>query len=58
MAVPHTVRLGEDDLRRFLPLLGIPTVYAYLNYHHAAEFTPEELAAEGIRLVAHLIRAH
>lgn len=55
MAVLRTQSvLAEDDLRRFLPLLGIPAVYAYLNYHYAAEFTPEELAAEGVRLVAHL----
>lgn len=46
--------LAEDDLRRFLPLLGIPAIYADLSYHYAEEFTPEELAAEGVRLVAHL----
>jgi len=46
---------AEEDLRRFLPLLGIGAVWADLSYRYWAEFTPDELAAKGVRVAAHLI---
>ena len=45
---------AEDDLRAFLPLIGIAPVYADLSYTYIEEFTPEELADEGVRMATHL----
>ena len=45
---------AEDDLRAFLPLLGIAPVWADLSYRYFEEFTPDELADEGVRIAAHL----
>ena len=45
---------AEDDLRAFLPLIGIAPVYADLSYTYIEEFSPEDLAAAGVRIAAHL----
>ncbi len=45
---------AEDDLREFLPLLGIAPVWADLSYGYFEEFTPDEWADEGVRMAAHL----
>lgn len=45
---------AEDVLRRFLPLIGIPAVYADLNYLYLQEFTREELERAGVCLPHHL----
>lgn len=45
---------AEDDLRRFLPLLGIAPIWADLSYRYIEEFSPQELAEHGVRVAAHL----
>ncbi|MEA3399891.1 MAG: hypothetical protein U9R79_01475 [Armatimonadota bacterium] len=41
---------AEDDLRSFLPLLGIAPIYADLSYRYLVEFTERELAEEGVAM--------
>ena len=53
-ALDQRAVFAEETLANFLPLLGIPAHYAYLDYHHLRDTTPEELAAEKIRFVHEL----
>lgn len=46
---------AEETLAKFLPLVGIPGFYAYLDYDHKEEASPEELAAHGIQFAHHLV---
>jgi hypothetical protein len=53
-ALDQRAVFAEETLAAFLPLLGIPAHYAYLDYRSLDETTPEELAAHGIRFIHHL----
>jgi hypothetical protein len=46
---------AEETLAKFLPLLGIPRFYAYLDYDHKDEASADELAAHGIQFAQHLM---
>jgi hypothetical protein len=46
---------AEETLAKFLPLLGIPSFYAYLDYDHKDEGSDPELAAHGIQFAHHLM---
>jgi hypothetical protein len=46
---------AEETLAAFLPLVGIPGFYAYLDYDHKDEADPNELAAQGIGFAHHLM---
>jgi hypothetical protein len=39
---------SEDLLRKFLQIVDLPSLYAYLNYDYLEEHTREELGGEGI----------
>jgi hypothetical protein len=45
---------AEETLAEFLPLFGIPPFYAYLDYGHHTEASPEELSTHSVRFVHHL----
>ena len=45
---------AEETLAKFLPLLGIPSFYAYLGYDHQSDASPADLAQHGIRFAHHL----
>jgi hypothetical protein len=54
--VLHTKAIfAEEMLAKFLPLVGIPPFYAYLDYDHKDEASPEELSAQGIEFAHHLM---
>ncbi|HEX5105020.1 MAG TPA: hypothetical protein VFV87_14470 [Pirellulaceae bacterium] len=46
---------AEETLARFLPLVGLQTFYAYLDYDHKDEASQDELAAHGIEFAHHLM---
>ncbi len=46
---------AEETLAKFLPLVGIPGFYSYVEYDHKDEATPEELAGHGIQFAQHLM---
>ncbi|MCI0743690.1 MAG: hypothetical protein L0Y72_32060 [Gemmataceae bacterium] len=45
---------AEETLARFLPLVGVASVYAHLSYRYLDEFSKDELVKQGVRLVKHL----
>jgi hypothetical protein len=45
---------AEETLGRFLPLIGIPSYYAYLSYEYLEEFTSDDLAEKSIHFTEHL----
>jgi hypothetical protein len=45
---------AEDDLRRFLPLLGIAAEWADLSYRYCAQCTEPEIAQAGLTMATHL----
>lgn len=46
---------AEETLAQFLPLLGIPGFYAYLDYDHRSDASPAELSQHGIQFAHHLM---
>lgn len=45
---------AEETLAEFLQLVGIAPVFANLSYAYAQEYTMDDLASEGVKMVAHL----
>ncbi|QDT29536.1 hypothetical protein [Gimesia panareensis] len=45
---------AEETLAAFMPLIGVPPIFANLSYRYLEEITTDELAAEGVRMQSHL----
>lgn len=45
---------AEETLAAFLPLIGVPAIFANLSYRYLEEITTDELAAEGVRMQSQL----
>lgn len=48
------VMFAEETLGEFLPLVGIPPIFANLSYEYLVGFPEAELRAANVRMAAHL----
>jgi hypothetical protein len=52
-ALARQTAFAEEDLAVFLPLLGIPALWAHLSYDNLPEMSPSRLQEAGIILAEH-----
>lgn len=52
-ALANQSTFAEEDLAEFLPLLGIPSLWAYLSHDYLPEMSEASLREAGVRLQAH-----
>lgn len=54
-ALANQSTFAEEDLANFLPLLGIPALWAYLAYDYLPEMSAGDLQDAGIRMQVHRV---